>query len=224
MAAVKAILVTGANKGIGLAITESILEDHDDTVVYMCCRDPSRGEASRLSLAHSHRAVVIPMDVASLSSVEAAARAVKESLEGRGIPHLHAIVNNAGIGSWDGSLPLEEVLAVNVMGIRNVSAHFVKHLHPHSGRVVNVTSASGPMFLAKASAELRLTLTNPRVEWKDIEEEMAKAFREDSFPVDQQYGFRYSVGDMNDEGSEMNVSRQMGIDGVLLIPHTLLFL
>ncbi len=39
------ILVTGANKGIGLAIARAILEEHDDTFVYLGSRDADRGRA-----------------------------------------------------------------------------------------------------------------------------------------------------------------------------------
>ena len=37
------ILVTGANKGIGLALVEAILAQHADTFVYLGARDAGRG-------------------------------------------------------------------------------------------------------------------------------------------------------------------------------------
>lgn len=45
------ILVTGPNKGIGLAIVEAILSEHDDTFVFLGSRDPGRGEVARRSPA-----------------------------------------------------------------------------------------------------------------------------------------------------------------------------
>ena len=38
------ILVTGANKGIGLAIVQAILKNHDDTFVFLGSRDAERGK------------------------------------------------------------------------------------------------------------------------------------------------------------------------------------
>ena len=48
--ALRKVLVTGANKGIGKRIATRILTDYDDTFVYLGARDPGRargGEAAR---------------------------------------------------------------------------------------------------------------------------------------------------------------------------------
>ena len=44
------VLVTGANKGIGLAIARGVLAEHDDTFLLLGSRDAERGEAARQSL------------------------------------------------------------------------------------------------------------------------------------------------------------------------------
>jgi NAD(P)-dependent dehydrogenase (short-subunit alcohol dehydrogenase family) len=142
------ILVTGANKGIGLAIVTAIVEEHDDTFVYLGARDPERGAAARQGLVHEHpewgeRVEVLPLDVASEGSVAAAARSVGEGL--------FAIVNNAGIGL--GSADRRAVLDVNVNGVRRVCRAFSPLVQPDGGRIVNVTSASGPMFVSGCSPE-----------------------------------------------------------------------
>ena len=41
------IVVTGANKGIGLALVRAILEHHTDTGVYLGSRDVERGRSAR---------------------------------------------------------------------------------------------------------------------------------------------------------------------------------
>ena len=94
------ILVTGANKGIGFAITERILEEADDTFVFLGSRDRGRGEAAaeRLQQAGAGRAdriQVVEIDVASDQSVDRAARQVRDACGGQA---LYGIVNNAGIG------------------------------------------------------------------------------------------------------------------------------
>jgi NAD(P)-dependent dehydrogenase (short-subunit alcohol dehydrogenase family) len=40
------VLVTGANKGIGLAIARGILAEHDDTFVLLGSRERARGQAA----------------------------------------------------------------------------------------------------------------------------------------------------------------------------------
>ena len=73
------ILVTGANKGIGFAIAERILEEADDTFVFLGSRDRGRGDAAveRLRQAGAGRAdriQAVEIDVASDESVDLAAR------------------------------------------------------------------------------------------------------------------------------------------------------
>ena len=48
------ILVTGANKGIGLAIVQAILLEKDDAFVYLGARDPDRGRSARQGLVDEH--------------------------------------------------------------------------------------------------------------------------------------------------------------------------
>jgi len=167
----KRILVTGANKGIGLAIVTAILEEHDDTFVLLGARDPDRGEAARGSLVHAHpawagRIEVVELDVASEASVTAAARHVAARFIEELTP-LHAVVNNAGIGS-NRTTP-RDVLAVNTFGMRRVCEAFVPLLHPTDGRVVNVTSASGPIFVQGCSPERRRFFVDPTVTWPRLQ-------------------------------------------------------
>src|SRR6476620_10120083 len=96
------ILVTGANKGIGLAIVTAILGEHDDTFVLLGSRDAARGRAAVEQLVSEHpgwvdRVAFAPLDVASDASVAAAAREVGDR-HGRDPEPLYAVVNNAGIG------------------------------------------------------------------------------------------------------------------------------
>jgi NAD(P)-dependent dehydrogenase (short-subunit alcohol dehydrogenase family) len=144
------ILVTGANKGIGLAIAKAILEEHDDTFVYLGSRDADRGRAARASLTEGHpgwqtRVEVVEIDVSDAASVATAAKAI-------GDEKLYAIVNNAGIAR---GAKLADVLEVNTLGVHRVCEAFLPLLDSERGRIVNVTSASGPNFVATCSPEMR---------------------------------------------------------------------
>lgn len=148
------IVVTGANKGIGLAIAKAILDQHADTFVYLGARDAARGAAAAKSLGHADRVQVLELDVTSDASVSAAA--------GRVEAPLHGLVNNAGIGA---GATLAEVLATNVLGVHRVSEAFVSRLEPEGGRIVNVTSASGPTYVSKCDEERRRFFLDPGMTW-----------------------------------------------------------
>lgn len=165
------ILVTGANKGIGLAIVTAILDEHDDTFVLLGSRDAGRGEAAREGLLEAHpgwgdRVEVVELDVASGASVSAAARHVASRFIEELTP-LHAVVNNAGIGS-DGTAP-RDVLEVNTLGIRRVCEASLPLLHPTDGRIVNVTSASGPSFVQRCRPERQRFFVDPTVTWPRLQ-------------------------------------------------------
>ena len=149
----KKILVTGANKGIGLAIVEALLQ-RDDTFVYLGSRNLQRGAAARMDLVTDHpdwadRVWVVQLDVTHPASVSAAAA----SLDG-----LYGVVNNAGMAAYE----MDRVLAVNVHGLRNVSEAFLPKL-AEGGRIVQISSASGPNFVAELSAEDQAAFTDPAI-------------------------------------------------------------
>jgi carbonyl reductase 1 len=165
------ILVTGANKGIGLAIVTAILHEHDDTFVLLGSRDATRGHAAREGLVQAHsgwgdRLEVVELDVAHEASVVAAARHVASRFLEELTP-LHAVVNNAGIGSH-GIAP-RDVLEVNTLGMRRVCDAFLPLLHPTDGRIVNVTSASGPTFVQGCSLERQRFFVDPTVTWPRLQ-------------------------------------------------------
>jgi len=159
------ILVTGANKGVGLAIAEAILSEHGDSFVYLGSRNAARGRAALTELERAHpawrgRLEVASIDVADDASVAAAAQRVSESLRGE---KLYGIVNNAGIGG--GPQDHAAVFATNTRGVRRVCEAFIPVLDAEGGRVVNVTSASGPSFVATCSPEWQRFFTDEQITW-----------------------------------------------------------
>lgn len=173
------IVVTGANKGIGLALASVVLQHAEDTYVYLGSRDQGRGESARASLVTAHpawanRVEVLELDVADHASVTRAGAQLEHKLGGA---KLYGLVNNAGVGLSAGSLAL--TLEVNSRGVRRVCEALLPLLAV-DGRVVNVTSASGPSFVAKCSDELKRLFRNPAVEWSQIEAVMEQALRIDA--------------------------------------------
>lgn len=164
------ILVTGGNKGIGLAIVSAILGEHDDTLVLLGSRDLGRGRAACDRLVADHpswadRIEVIGLDVSRDASVHEATGSIRERFASDVAP-LYAVVNNAGVGG--ASADLASVLDVNTFGVRRVCEATVVLLDPERGRIVNITSAAGPSFVASCSPERRRLLTDPNIEWPSL--------------------------------------------------------
>jgi NAD(P)-dependent dehydrogenase (short-subunit alcohol dehydrogenase family) len=140
-------LITGANKGIGLAIARGLGKlDH---VVWLGCREQSRGERAAAELRTEGidaRSIVI--DVTSRESVQAAV-----AILGKASEKLDVLVNNAGI-SLGGLEPasaarLEDVRAmfeVNTFGPVLVTQACLPLLRKSkSARIVMMSSGLGSL-------------------------------------------------------------------------------
>ena len=123
----KAVLVTGANRGIGQALVEEALR-REAGRVYAGTRQP---------LAHADgRVTPLTLDVTSAEQIRAAVDAV-ESLD--------ILINNAGVAMYDDlseRAALEQHLAVNLFGTYGVTQAFVPLLARSQGAIVNVLSNS----------------------------------------------------------------------------------
>ena len=135
------VLITGANRGIGLEFARQYLAD--GWQVYAACRDPtSASELRRLAQASDHNLRVLALDVTNPETV----KAVAAELDGQAIDLL---LNNAGVGGPRGQTvgnidykAWAKVLDVNTMGPMRVSEAFVDHV-ARSERKLIVTLTSG---------------------------------------------------------------------------------
>jgi NAD(P)-dependent dehydrogenase (short-subunit alcohol dehydrogenase family) len=123
----KAILITGANRGIGQALVTEALSRGAERV-YTCTRQP---------LVHADRRVTpLLLDITDSEQIQAAVEAV-ESLD--------VLINNAGVSSFDDLSErgaLEQHLAVNLYGTYGVTHAFVPSLTRSRGAIVNILSLS----------------------------------------------------------------------------------
>jgi NAD(P)-dependent dehydrogenase (short-subunit alcohol dehydrogenase family) len=164
------VLVTGANRGIGRATVSAILDERDDTSVLLGSRSVERGEEARSRLLaedgdREGRIELIQLDVSDDASVRDAAETVASTFDEEA--PLYGIVNNAGIG--DRGREMRTVLNVNTRGPHRVCETFLPLLDPQGGRIVNVSSASGPNFVSRCSPERQRFFTDPDVTWEQIE-------------------------------------------------------
>ena len=141
----KAVLVTGANRGIGQALVHEALRRG--------ARRVYAGTRGARTIA-DERVTPLLLDVTSAEQIE---RAVEE------VGSLDVLINNAGIALYDDlSDPalLEQQLAVNLLGPFNVTRAFLPLLKRSQGAIINnvslVALAGLPLFpaysISKAAA------------------------------------------------------------------------
>lgn len=177
MAEGKRILVTGANTGIGLALCKQLCEK--GCQVLLGARNLEKGaKAVEEVKAFAPGAAVelVQIDVGSDESVFEAAKVVKDRL---GDEPLFAIVNNAGTGLAHGT-GSEEQINTNFNGIVRVCKSFIPLLSPSEGRVVNVGSGAGPMYVNKQPIERQKLLCNPEISMEEIQRTITEGLETDS--------------------------------------------
>jgi NAD(P)-dependent dehydrogenase (short-subunit alcohol dehydrogenase family) len=145
----KTVLVTGANRGLGLALVEEALQ-RGAARVYAATRRP---------IAHpDDRVTPVTIDVTDSAQIQAAVGRV-ESLD--------ILINNAGISVPDelSDRPaLERHLAVNLYGTLDVTQAFLPNVTERRGTIVNVISVAAiagvpvlPAYSVSKAALLSLT-------------------------------------------------------------------
>jgi len=144
-----AVLVTGANRGLGRALVEEALR-RGAKRVYAGTRKP---------LAHSDRRVTpLTLDVTKAEQIR---RAVEK------VESLDVLINNAAIAEYDDlgdRARLERHLAVNLLGSYDVTQAFLPLLARSGGAIVNVLSLAAlaplpiiPAYSISKAAALSLT-------------------------------------------------------------------
>ena len=125
----RAVLVTGANRGMGREYVRQLL-DRGVARVYAAARDPHSVDVS------DPRVVPVALDVTDAASVAAAAKAA---------PDVSVLINNAGIARGASVLApdtalLREELETNLFGPLAMAAAFADGIAARSGAIVNVSS------------------------------------------------------------------------------------
>ena len=142
----QAILITGASRGIGLALTAELLNAGHR--VLAAARDPAgASDLEKLRAAHGAALEVIGMDVTSQDSVTAAAARVATLA-----PGLDILVNNAAVFPEEGDESIfdmdlqhfRDAYETNVIGTIHVTRAFVPLLERgENPRIVNISSGAG---------------------------------------------------------------------------------
>ncbi|MGH8972642.1 MAG: oxidoreductase [Acidimicrobiia bacterium] len=137
----KVVLVTGANSGLGLAASKVFVR-HGARVV-LACRNAGKAEAAaaevRAEATGGADVAIVPLDLASLASVAATAKLVRDQE-----PRLDLLINNAGLMAIDEARTedgFEMQLGVNHLGHFALTAQLAPLLLSTPGsRIVSMSS------------------------------------------------------------------------------------
>ena len=140
----KHCIITGANRGVGLALVADYLEK-GDWHVHACCRQPEKADALReLVTSHLGRITLHTLDVVDQASVNKLAEDLRDQ-------PIDLLINNAGIkGSKRQSRSdmdydnWAEVFAVNAMAPLRVTEALLTHLKAaESAKIATISSQMG---------------------------------------------------------------------------------
>ncbi|KAM4699061.1 carbonyl reductase [NADPH] 1-like [Discoglossus pictus] len=155
MSCTKVVVVTGGNKGIGLAIVRSMCKQFKGDV-YLTARDPKLGQEAVKALKDNEglTALFHQLDITDLQSIRTLQDFLKSKYGG-----IDLLINNAGIafkGADTTPFPTqaEVILKTNFFATRDICNELLPLLKPQ-GRVVNVSSMLSWMSLGSCSPELQ---------------------------------------------------------------------
>ncbi len=143
----KVALVTGAARGIGYAIADTLAREGANVVIFDLCPEEAGAEsAARIAEAHGVTAAFKRCDVSNYEAVQETVKAVIKEFGG-----IDILVNNAGICRDKVLLAMSEqdwdlVLDINLKSMFNtIKACYRNFMKKKSGKIINITSVSGLM-------------------------------------------------------------------------------
>jgi NAD(P)-dependent dehydrogenase (short-subunit alcohol dehydrogenase family) len=155
----RVILVTGANKGIGLEVIRKLAKNpsYNNDIILLGSRDLKRGQDALKQLDSPSNVHVLQLDTSSSESISHAVDEIKRKYGGQ----LDILINNAAV--WIQELTVNaarELLQTNYYGLKILNKQLFPLLRENA-RVVNVSSSTGPWALHNYSSELREKYLSP---------------------------------------------------------------
>jgi ketoreductase len=151
----KVAIITGASRGIGLAIARKLQKE--GASVALCARTADSLKKHQAEMGD--RALAVPMDIRDPKNVEAGVRRIVDRFG-----KIDIVVNNAGVSGVtpidaDDTAPWVDIINTNVVGAYHVTRAAIPHM-PDGGRVVMISSVLGkfgvPGYTAYCTAKTGL--------------------------------------------------------------------
>jgi NAD(P)-dependent dehydrogenase (short-subunit alcohol dehydrogenase family) len=142
----KDVLITGANRGVGLELARQLLARGDRVIA--TCRQPDQAQTlQQWATRFGDQLLIVALDVTDDASVQAA-RAVVENA----VDRLDMIINNAGIlieseilSTFEAAI-MQRTLDVNVVGVMRVTTQFLDLLRRgREPKLINISSQLGSL-------------------------------------------------------------------------------
>ncbi|XP_071994827.1 carbonyl reductase [NADPH] 1-like [Engystomops pustulosus] len=188
MSGVRVVVVTGSNKGIGLAIVRALCKQFQGDV-YLTARNPKLGEEAVKTLNNEGLSPLFhQLDINDPASIRCLRDFLKEKYGG-----LDVLINNAALAfKVDDTTPFstqaEVTLKTNFFSTRDASNELLPLIKPN-GRVVNVSSMVSPSALAKCSPELQEKFRSDSITEDELVKLMEKFVEDAKNGVHQKNGW-----------------------------------
>ena len=137
----KVAVITGGNRGIGLAVAKDLISKNYNVV--LGCRNVSKGKIAQDYLGNN--ATFLELDLSRPSSILHFVNQINSNFS-----EIDILYNNAGLIYRQFELTeegYESMISVNYFGAYRLALMLLENLHRSSGRIVQVTSLS--MYLSR---------------------------------------------------------------------------
>ncbi|XP_053310694.1 carbonyl reductase [NADPH] 1-like [Spea bombifrons] len=193
MAGVRVAVVTGGNKGVGLAVVRALCKQFKGDV-YLTARDPKLGQEAVKALQekeglspHFHQ-----LDINDLQSIRALRDFLKQKYGG-----LDVLINNAGIAfktadTTPFGIQAEVTMKTNFFATRDACNELLPLIKPH-GRVVNVSSMVSFSSLGRCSPKLQEVFRSDSITEEELVKLMEKFVEEAKQDIHQKEGWPNSA-------------------------------
>ncbi len=160
------VFVTGANKGIGFALAQELLQKKFRVIIR--ARDLNRGTNALNTLSEFGEVHLQLIDMADLQSINAAAENIRQNFG-----DLNILVNNAGIAgdmhrtAWEFTAQeLIDVYLVDFIGAFELTKNLLPLIEKNRGKIVNITMPTNatehfhPLAYQAAKAPMNIMIDN----------------------------------------------------------------
>ncbi|XP_042312610.1 carbonyl reductase [NADPH] 1-like [Sceloporus undulatus] len=192
MSSTPVAVVTGSNKGIGLAIVRALCKQFSGDV-YLTSRDVGRGKAAVAELQKEGlKPLFHQLDINDLQSIQALRDFLKAKYGG-----LNVLVNNAGIAfkaadTTPFHIQAEVTMKTNFFATRNICNELLPLIKP-KGRVVNVSSVMSTRSLSKCSQALQQKFRSETITEEELVKLMEKFVEDTKKGVHEKEGWPNSA-------------------------------